>query len=84
MRVDPTFLFADKKELLRVDRAVVVEIYRYIVRLGQPLAVEVGDFKIKQLRAYAPKDLGANIPEWVGRGVQNIFLSFRDAADPFG
>jgi hypothetical protein len=37
--------------------------------------VEVGDFKIKQLRAYAPKDLGANIPEWVGaRGAKYIFI----------
>jgi len=42
------------------EHIVTQEVDRYIVRPGQALAYKVGELKIRQLRTYAEKELGAS------------------------
>ena len=44
----------------RAEHDIIVEVDRYIVWPGQATAYKIGEMKLKELRAYATKELGAS------------------------
>jgi uncharacterized protein (DUF885 family) len=47
-----------KANAAKTEHDIEVEVDRYIVNPGQAVAYKVGELKIKELRAYATKELG--------------------------